>query len=82
MAKSDEKRGNGEPTPAEAASRVKGEVVVPEFDDKGERAFDLEPQTRVRIYRNSKVPVGPEHVFAIKPWGIVTVDGQKLAWAK
>ena len=68
---------------ADAAKRVKGMVTVPIIDPKtGARAFTVDPQTNVRKYQSQTVPIGPEHVLAVKPWGVVTVDGRKVEWAK
>ena len=69
-------------SPADAAKKVKGTVRVPVIDAKiGERAFTVDPQTRVRRYQAQAVPLAAEHILKVGDGFVVTVDGQRLKFA-
>ncbi len=69
------------PSAEQAAKRVKGQVTVPKLDKKGDRVFSVPAGSTSRVYANETVPVAAEHILAVKAWGVVTIDGQKLLWS-
>jgi hypothetical protein len=67
----------------DALKRLKGATVtMPVIEKKtGQRAFTVDPQTRVRKYQSETVPLSAEHVLKVGDGYVVTVDGRRLPFA-